>query len=83
MSCRIKIIHMYIKPLPRSRIIFWLLDTSNKQEKKYHTVENHTTIEMINLKVYHKIQTYGCKFLLDRGDLLSGKGQIRHLYVLN
>jgi len=73
---------MRIKPLPRSHIIFWLLDMSNKQEKKI-TAENYTTIEMINSKTYHKIQTYACKFLLDRDDLLSRKMQIRQLYVLN
>jgi len=52
---------MYIKPLPQSHIIFWLLDMSNKQEKKI-TVENYTTIEMISLKIDHKIQTYGVDF---------------------
>jgi len=53
---------MYIKPLPQSHIIFWLLDMSNKQEEKNNTVENYTTIEMISLKIDHKIQTYGVGF---------------------
>jgi len=53
-------IHVH-KATAEKSYYFLLLDMSNKQEKNA-TVENYTTIEMINLKIYHKIQTYGISF---------------------